>query len=119
MAMIPSDYDLELAIERLVLHGIAPQDRHRLGAALQQELTRLLTEQGIPPRLTQASALAQLKVSPCEVSADARPEAIGTQLAQTIYQGLTAPSPLPTPAAPSAGIRRVSGLNPDLPQAGQ
>lgn len=39
--------NVELHIEQLVLHGFAPSDRYRIGAAIQQELARLLAQQGI------------------------------------------------------------------------
>ena len=76
---------VELHIERLVLHGIAPRDRRRVGAALQQELTRLLSEQGIPAGWRQGTALDQLKVDGRAVALGGPAEAMGVQIAQAIY----------------------------------
>jgi hypothetical protein len=80
---------LELHIERLVLHGIDARDQESISLALQRELTRLFTEQGIPRSLAQGGAIAQLKVDPLTVVAGAKPDAIGVQIAQSIYSGLS------------------------------
>ena len=45
--------NIELEIDELVLHGVAPTDRVAVGEAVQHELTRLLTERGVPPSLEQ------------------------------------------------------------------
>ncbi len=81
---------VELHIERLVLHGIDPRDRRRVGAALQQELTRLLSEQGIPAGWRQGMALDQLKVDGRAVTLRGTAEAMGVQIAQAIYGGAIA-----------------------------
>jgi hypothetical protein len=81
--------DLELYIEELVLHGFAARDRDRISAALQQELTRLFTEQGIPPTLTQGGQIAQLNGGTFNITAGTRPDIIGTQIAQSIYGGFS------------------------------
>ncbi len=39
--------NVELHIEELVLHGFDPRDRHAIADAVQQELTRLVAEQGL------------------------------------------------------------------------
>jgi hypothetical protein len=79
--------NLQLHIEQLVLHGFGT-DRHRIAAALQQELTRLLTEQGIPPALANSSEIPHINISANQIPAGAKAETIGTQLAQSIYSKL-------------------------------
>ena len=79
---------LELHIEELVLHGFAPGDRHRIGAAVERELARLFAERGVPPLLAQGGEVARLEGGAFEVAADARPTAIGVQVAQSVYGGL-------------------------------
>jgi hypothetical protein len=79
--------NLELYIEELVLHGFAARDRDRISTALQQELTRLFTEQGLPPNWTQGGEIAQLNGGTFNVTAGTRPDIIGTQIAQSIYGG--------------------------------
>ena len=80
---------LELHIERLVLHGVPSKDRDRVGAALQAELSRLLTERGIPAGLGRGGALNRLKIEPRSLGAGVSAEVMGVQIAQAIYGGLS------------------------------
>ena len=80
--------NIELHIEQLMLHGFAPSDRHRIGAAIQQELARLLAEQGIPPGLAQGKTIGQLDGGAFEMKAGTSPRVIGAHIAQAIYGGL-------------------------------
>jgi hypothetical protein len=85
MAMNPCE--VELHIEELVLRGFAGGDRHQIRAVVQQELARLLSEQGIPPSLMEGRSIARLDGGSFEVAADAPPEVIGAQIARSIYGG--------------------------------
>jgi hypothetical protein len=85
MDLTPQDIDFH--IEELILHGFAAGDRDRIGAAIQQELTRLFTEQGMPRSMAQAG-IEQLKGGTFNVSAGMRADVVGTQIAQSIYGGL-------------------------------
>ncbi len=79
--------DVELHIEELLLHGFPPSARHRIGDALAQELTRLLAEEGVPPALAEGGESPRLDVGPFQTAHDARPEAVGAQIAQAVYGG--------------------------------
>jgi|GEM_PF-1851245 len=102
------DAQLELHIERLVLHGVEPKDRQRVAAALQVELHRLLS-QDIPVGLDRGVALAQLKIDAPAISVGATTEMIGVQIAQAIYSGFAQPSQSSTvpEAASAAGLGSV------------
>ncbi|HEY9662752.1 MAG TPA: hypothetical protein V6C65_30230, partial [Allocoleopsis sp.] len=80
--------ELDLHIEQLILHGFAPGDRQVIASALQQELTRLFHEQGIPPSMQRGGEIPQLEGGQFQVVAGTPPQAIGTQIAQSIYGGL-------------------------------
>ena len=80
--------NLNLHIEELVLHGFALGDRYRIGEAVQQELTRLFAEQGVPPSLAQGGEVGRLDGGRFEMAAGMQAGAIGTQIAQSIYGGL-------------------------------
>lgn len=80
---------IELHIEELILHGFAPGDRARIGAALEGELARLLAERGLPEGLAQGGTIDQLDGGSCEVARGAAPEAVGAQLAHAVYGGLS------------------------------
>jgi hypothetical protein len=81
--------NIELHIEGLVLHGFAPDDRYRIGEAVERELARLFAEQGVPPSLTNGSEIARLDAREFKVAQGSKAEAIGAQMAQTVYGGLS------------------------------
>lgn len=81
---------LELHIEELVLHGFPAGDRFRIGDAVEQELSRLIAEQGLG--LTTAMSMEALDAGSFKIGASARPQSIGVQVARNLHQGLsTAP----------------------------
>jgi len=83
---------IQLHIEELVLHGFAPADRHRIADAVQGELTRLLTERGVSYALHQDSKTTRLNAGSFNVAPSMRAEAIGSQVAQSVYQSLNPPT---------------------------
>lgn len=80
--------EIELQIDELVLDGIDIRDQHRLGPALQNELQRLFTEQGIPASMQQRGSVPRLDGGAVNVTANAGADVIGTQIAQRVYGGL-------------------------------
>jgi hypothetical protein len=78
--------NLELNIEQLQLPDLPYGQRIAVAAALEQELTRLWSEQGAPAGLL-GDSLA-LSFAHIEVSAGAPPEVMGAQAAQALYQRL-------------------------------
>jgi hypothetical protein len=79
--------NLELSIEHLILPDLPLVHRARVAAALEGELARLWAEQGPPPGVEAGEPLA-LSGSSVQVAAGALPEAIGAQVAQSIYTSL-------------------------------
>jgi hypothetical protein len=92
--------ELELHIERLVLHDLPGHQRHRIAAAITAELERLVAEQGLPPGMA-ASGSIELPSADITVTAGARPEAIGRQVAQSLYRSFAGGSARPETAAPA------------------
>ena len=86
--MKPRPYNIDLHIEELVLDGFAPTDRRAIAEAVQRELTRLLTDQGIHPSLSNGYEAERVDGGAFHVQPGARGNAIGTQVAQAIYGGL-------------------------------
>lgn len=84
--------NIELHIEELVLHGFAPGDRSRIGEAVQQELTRLFVEQGVPRSLSQGGEIGRLDAGAFEMTTGTKAEVVGAQIAQAIYGGLSYPA---------------------------
>ena len=81
-------YNIELHIEELVLHGFAPKDRHAIGEAVQRELSRLFAEQGVHSSLGKGYQVARLDGGAFHVKQRSKADAIGVQVAQSVYGGL-------------------------------
>jgi hypothetical protein len=81
--------NVELRIEELMLRGFASGDRYRIGEAVERELGRLFAEQGTSQLLRQGSDIGRLNGGAFEVKPGFRAEAIGAQVAQAVYRGLS------------------------------
>jgi len=81
--------NVNLRIDELVLHSFPPGDRYRIAAALEAELARLLMVQGVPPGLASGGAFPVLDAGSFHVAPGARPQQIGTQIAQALFGGLS------------------------------
>ena len=79
---------MQLNIEKLVLHGFSPGDRHRIGEAVKRELTRLLTDRGVPESLEGGWEVASVDGGAIEVAQGTRAQVVGTQVAKAVYGGL-------------------------------
>ena len=80
--------NIELNIEELVLHGFSPGDRHRIGEAVEQELTRLLADRGVPQSLEGGGKVANIDGGAFDVAQGSRAEVVGAQVAKAVYGGL-------------------------------
>ncbi len=80
--------NLELHIEELVLHGFPARDRHRIGDTVQKELAALLAEHGVPQSVGQSKVVVNLDCGHFNVVQNVGIEAIGEQVAKTVYGGL-------------------------------
>ena len=80
--------EVEVRIDSLVLTGFRPEDRHRIGSALQAELARLLVEHGVPPGLEGGLDTGVLRASALDLPFDAHPSAVGARLARSLYGAL-------------------------------
>lgn len=78
---------IELHIEELALEGFAPGDRYRIADALQHELARLLTAQGLS--FSRDAAMEHLNVS-AAVNPRAPGASNGAEIARAVYEGLNA-----------------------------
>ncbi len=79
---------IELHIDELTLHGFPQLDRDQLDAAVRMELTRLLTERGVPAQLRQAVEVVALPANALTVASTASASTLGVRIAQAIYGGL-------------------------------
>jgi hypothetical protein len=83
-----TDSHLHLHIDRLILNDVtlSPSQRHLLQAAIEAELTRLLTESTAAFSTNQA--ISSLVIAPITPAANSTPTQLGQQIAQNIYQGM-------------------------------
>jgi len=81
------DANIELQIEELVLHDLPYDQRHRVAAAIEQALTRLLAEHGLPAGFQEG--MPPLSAAPVGVNPRLSAESIGQQVAQSVYVQLT------------------------------
>jgi len=79
---------VDLHIEELVLHGFAAHDRHRIAAAVQLELSRLMGESGISGSEHKFVSQEWMNGESFKVKAGAEPESAGAQIAQVIFASL-------------------------------
>ena len=70
-------------VGELVLHGFPPADRYAVGDAVRAELTRLVTDGGVPDAW--AGGTARLDAG--QVQVGATPDATGAAVARAVYGG--------------------------------
>jgi hypothetical protein len=75
--------NVELHIDQLVLYDMDAMQRQRVAAAIEQALRQMLSEHGVTQEWS-AEALA-IDASLIQVPAGAKAEAIGAQVAHSVY----------------------------------
>lgn len=75
--------DLDLHIEKLILHDISPRYERRISAAVERELVGLLQHRAGDERWVGDQVLT-IEATSIRVDATARPEVIGRQVAANI-----------------------------------
>ena len=118
--------NITLHIERLVLDGLplSPGQVTILRAALEQELTRLLSEREL--QLLSGGAMPQLSVASLQLAASGQPAQWGRQIARSLCDGLAPVSsispiarivPITSTPPPAIGVQapRLSAANHPAP----
>lgn len=83
-----ADAPLRLQVNEVVLHGFNPRERYALGDAIQQELSLLLADRGLPGWLAGAGVIERLDGGAFAPAPDSRPLALGAEVARAVYRGL-------------------------------
>ena len=83
-----SPQSIELHIDQLLMEGMQPSDRYQFGHAVQTELARLLTEQGIPANVNSSAQLERLAAGNFAITSAPRPATVGRQVAEAVYRGI-------------------------------
>jgi hypothetical protein len=76
--------DLELNIEELRMHGFRRSDREKMALAVQAELERLFSEDGLPAALKKGDEI-RLEGGSFSVPGGASAEQAGVQVARQMY----------------------------------
>ena len=81
---------INLHIERLILDSLPIEinQAQHVQAAVEAELTRLLTENGMASYLQTGGALPSLNAATIQFAAGSNPTQMGTQIAQSVYSGI-------------------------------
>ena len=80
---------ITINLDQIILEGIdiPPSQRPRLRVVVEEELSRLLQEKGIPRQLYKGTAIACLSAT-VKVTKEKKIEEIGREIAQSIYTEL-------------------------------
>lgn len=81
---------IQLHIDKLVLDGL-PVDRTNgpaIKAAVEAELTRLLSRGGLTPELASGIAVPALRGGNIDASGKVEPSRLGRQIAGAVYRGI-------------------------------
>ncbi|MFB2894789.1 hypothetical protein ACE1CI_17910 [Aerosakkonemataceae cyanobacterium BLCC-F50] len=81
---------IEIQIERLILSGVdvSPSQRVKLQAAIEAELARLVTVNGLPLHLQGGGRIPKLPAS-LSLTNSSNPMLLGQEIAQAIYGGMS------------------------------
>jgi hypothetical protein len=80
---------VELHIDELILHGFPARDRHRIAAALEHELSRLIAQGDLTHLPANSIQLDRLDAGSFRLDPAARPSHIGQTVAQRVYGQLS------------------------------
>jgi hypothetical protein len=81
---------IDLRIDTLVLHGFAPVNRQDVGRALERELVRRFSQAATTPFVAAAGTTERLDAGSVPLAATAGEDAVGTQVAQAVFEALQA-----------------------------
>ena len=82
--------NININIDRLILEGlpISHSQRPLVQAAVEAELARLLTADGLAPSLMAGGAMPHIPAGSIQLTSDGNPHALGQQIAQAVYRGI-------------------------------
>ncbi|HEY5055269.1 MAG TPA: hypothetical protein VIJ38_07805 [Acidobacteriaceae bacterium] len=93
---------IDLRIDELILHGFPVRDRHRIAAALQRELSRLIAQGDLAHLPPNSIQLDRIDAGSFRLDPAAGPNHIGRTVAQRVYRQLS-PGVSATPAQSGGG----------------
>ena len=79
---------VNLHIGHLVLRGFQHEDRHSIAQGIQHELSRIFSDPESAQQLSAHSNVSRLRIGNVQISQDAKPQSVGTKVAQGIGKGM-------------------------------
>jgi len=79
---------INLHIDKIVLDSIGQLNRGQLGLALEQELHRLISNQGLHSSFNQSSFINHVIARPISIAGRVREKQLGRQIANSVYKGM-------------------------------
>jgi hypothetical protein len=82
--------NINIHIERLVLDGltVAPGQHLLVQAAVETELARLLTAEGLSAEFLAGGAMPSVRAGGIHLMKDSNPKQLGQQIARAVYKGI-------------------------------
>ncbi len=80
---------IDLRIDELILHGFAARDRHRIAAALEHELSRLIAQGELAHPRSNSIQLDRIDAGTFHLDPATGPNHIGRMVAQRVYGQLS------------------------------
>jgi hypothetical protein len=77
---------IEVYIDKLVLHGFSPHQRYDIAAAVEAELTRLVSKGGIPHGLQSQRNIPSMDAANLSVNKSFEGKTIGNRIAGSVYK---------------------------------
>lgn len=77
--------NLELHVERLILHRCALGDRERVAASLRNELGRLIAKRGLLPSVLTGADIARIDGGSLRVRQGATADSQGREIARAVF----------------------------------
>lgn len=83
--------NVNLHIERLILDGLPVEAGQGalLQAAIEAELTRLLSESGVAPSLQAGGAMPSVRADAIQLAAESNPAQLGRQIANSVHGSIS------------------------------
>ncbi|HTN47547.1 MAG TPA: hypothetical protein VL098_14445 [Flavipsychrobacter sp.] len=82
---------IELYIDQIVLHGMEGRNRFEIGNAIEEELSRLLSQGNLPATFRSGGGIDILNGSSFQYNNSSRSNLVGEHIAGSIFQTMTTP----------------------------
>ncbi|MDB4923285.1 hypothetical protein [Mucilaginibacter sp.] len=82
-----TERDIELAIDKIVLHGFAPKDSKGLKEAVEFELGRLIKERGLPEVIKSGGNFEHLPGGNFSIKTGSSLKTLASKISNQVYNG--------------------------------